>query len=75
MIKPIALILCFVLVAMGVTDVRATDRVAIAVEGAYLLIQDDKYQRVLLLDRGGTVSQVSEQEPLIGFTSGQGAWV
>lgn len=72
--KPWLSILCCILVAMTATGVRAADDLARAIEGSYLLIQDDEYQRVLSFDRGGTVSQVSEQQPLLGFTSGQGAW-
>ena len=45
---------------------------AIVFEGAYLLIQDDNFQRILSLDRSGTITQVSDQEPLFGFTAGLG---
>ncbi len=33
-----------------------------AIEGTYLLIQNDKYQRVLSFDRGGNIAQVSDQQ-------------
>ena len=72
--KPLFSLLFCGVVALTATGARAADDVATAIEGAYLLIQDDEYQRVLSFDRGGTVSQVSEQQPLMGFTSGQGAW-
>ncbi len=72
--KQLASTFCFILAVMSAGDVEATDRSAIAIEGAYLLIQDDKFQRVLSLDRSGNVFQVSNQQPLIGFTSGQGVW-
>lgn len=72
--KTIASILCVVVVALTAAAAGATDRLAIAVEGSYLLLQDDNYQRILTFDRGGNVSQVSDQQPLLGFTVGQGAW-
>ncbi|MGE5146864.1 MAG: hypothetical protein ACM3N5_08950 [Candidatus Eiseniibacteriota bacterium] len=52
----------------------AADPFATAIEGPYLLIQNDNYQRVLSFDSGGAVAQVSDQQALIGFTGGQGAW-
>jgi len=72
--KQLLSLFCCVIVALSASGVRAADDLAIAIEGSYLLIQDDEYQRVLAFDRGGTVSQVSEQQPLLGFTSGEGAW-
>jgi hypothetical protein len=73
MIKQLASILSIVVVAIA-TDAAAADPFAMAIEGPYLLIQDDKYERVLSFDSGGTVAQVSDQQALIGFTGGQGAW-
>jgi hypothetical protein len=53
---------------------HATDRKAIAIEGTYLIKQDDGYQRLLTFDRGGNLSQVSDQQTLLGFTAGRGTW-
>ena len=72
--RRLAGILGIVFVVLVGTPVHASDRFAISVEGAYLLLQKDSYQRILSLDRGGTVSQVSNQQPFVGFTSGRGAW-
>ena len=72
--KRLASIFGFILAIMSAGDVAATDHSAIAIEGTYLLIQDDKFQRILSLDRGGNVFQVSNQQPSIGFTSGQEVW-
>jgi hypothetical protein len=72
--KRLASMLCFALAVMHAESVHATDRQATAIEGTYLLIQDDGFQRVLSFDRGGNVSQVSDQQTLIGFTEGLGAW-
>ncbi|WP_136660950.1 hypothetical protein [Nitratireductor sp. XY-223] len=45
-----------------------------AMEGSYILLQDNAHQRVLSFSPGGSVSQVSDQEALIGFTASLGAW-
>ncbi|MCP4317908.1 MAG: hypothetical protein GY789_18275 [Hyphomicrobiales bacterium] len=45
-----------------------------AIEGSYRLVQDDSFQRVLSFTPEGNVSQVSDQEALIGFTAGLGTW-
>ena len=55
-------------------EAGATDQSAIAIEGTYFLIQDDGFQRIISLDRGGAVSRVSDQQTVIGFTGGAGAW-
>ena len=44
---------------MNAGDVAATDRSAIAIEGACLLIQDDKFQQILSLDRGAKQVAIS----------------
>ncbi|MCP4327230.1 MAG: hypothetical protein GY791_02175 [Alphaproteobacteria bacterium] len=72
--KRVVWIFCFIFAVVSVTGAAANDRSAITIEGAYLVIQDDGYQRILSLDRGGNITQVSDQQPLIGFTSGKGAW-
>jgi len=72
--KRMAVLACLVLALVRTGEVAADDSAASAFEGAYLLIQDDKFQRVLSLDRAGTISQVSDQEPLLQFTAGLGAW-
>ena len=72
--KRIAVLACLLLALVRIGDVAADDSAANAFEGAYLLIQDDKFQRILSLDRAGTITQVSDQEPLLGFTGGLGAW-
>jgi hypothetical protein len=74
MMKRLALILCVTVGTLAAQDVSAADPFATAIEGPYLLIQDDKFQRLLSFDSGGTVSQVSDQQSLLGFTTGQGAW-
>ncbi|MEX3010430.1 hypothetical protein [Hoeflea sp. TYP-13] len=45
-----------------------------AIDGAYLLRQSDERQRVLSIEQGGTVSQISDQQNTVGFTSGLGTW-
>lgn len=72
--RRIAVLACLLLALVRTGDVWADEGAAAAFEGAYLLIQDDHYQRIVSLDRAGTISQVSDQELLIGFTGGQGAW-
>lgn len=51
------------------------DAFAKAVEGTYILFQKDEFRRALSLFRGGIVSQVSEQERLLGYSSGLGSWI
>jgi len=65
--------ICLVLAA-DLATARADDRMAIAVEGAYLLIQDSGSQRVLSFTRGGIVSELASGQQLRGYTSGLGAW-
>ena len=72
--KRFALLVCLMLALVRAGDVAAEDDAALAFAGACLLLQDDKFQRILSLDRAGTITQVSDQEPLIGFTAGLGAW-
>lgn len=72
--KRLTSVLCFVLIVFTAAEVRASDSAAISFEGAYLLIQDDGFQRMISLDRGGIVTQISDQEALIGFTNGRGIW-
>ncbi len=66
--------LCLILAVMVAGEARPTDRTAIAIEGAYLLLQTDGFQRILTFDRSGNLSQVSDQQTLIGFSVGQGTW-
>lgn len=72
--KSLKLLLCFALWVVSGGDVTAAEQRANTIEGAYLLVENDGYQRILSFDRSGNVSQVSDQQPLIGFTSGQGTW-
>ncbi|WP_421725999.1 hypothetical protein [Bauldia sp.] len=64
----------YLVFAMGLTTAQADDRMAIAVEGAYLLIHDNDFQRVLSFTRGGTVSEVGSGEQHNSYTSGLGSW-
>ena len=66
-------VVCLVL-ATGLTTARADDRMAIAVEGAYLLAFENDFRRVLSFTRGGTVSEVGSGEQHRSYTSGLGAW-
>lgn len=72
--KRLALTLCVVFGAMAGGEAKATDDFAVAVEGAYLLVQEDEFQRILSFERTGNVASVSDQQASYGFTSGQGAW-
>ncbi len=72
--KALKLCLCLFLFALTVGAATATDQTAISMEGSYLLIQEDRYQRILSLDRGGVALQAAAQQSVIGFTGGQGAW-
>jgi hypothetical protein len=55
-------------------DASASDRDALEIEGSYILYQDDDNQRVISLDRSGNVVMASDLQPVVGFTSGVGAW-
>ncbi len=72
--KPLLSCLCAVLLALMSGIAAADDDPATAMQGSYLLFQNDKYQRVLSLGAGGVAQQVSEEETVVGFTSGQGNW-
>lgn len=72
--KNLAVSLCVALAIFGVSEAIADDTRANTIEGAYLLLQDDGYQRILSFDVSGNVMPVSDQQPLIGFSSGQGTW-
>ncbi len=45
-----------------------------AMEGAYLLQQTNKNQRVLTLDADGTASVISQGQAVVGYTTGKGSW-
>lgn len=72
--KQLTLVLCFLCAVIYTGSVQAAEQQAMAIEGTYLLHQNDKYQRLLSFDRGGNVIQISDQQTLIGFTEGLGAW-
>jgi hypothetical protein len=72
--KLLAAIFCFLTVAAGAVAAQPADRSAIAIEGAYLLVQDDGFERIISFERGGNATHVSNQQSLIGFTTGKGAW-
>lgn len=65
--------LCFALL-ISATGVAVADDANVAIEGSYLLIQEDKYQRVLSLGSGGVALHAASEETVVGFTGGQGAW-
>lgn len=71
--KQLSLILCFVGAVFG-ANATASDDFAEAVQGSYLLLQEDGFKRILSFYRGGNVISVSDQQADYGFTSGQGAW-
>jgi len=50
------------------------DAFAKALEGTYVLFEKEGFQRLLSFSRGGNVTQVSNQEKSIGYTSGLGSW-
>ena len=66
-LKPCSSLLLLVMAAGAAT---ATNQSSISMEGSYLLIQENRYQRARSLASGG----VAHQESVIGFTSGLGAW-
>ena len=76
--KHLALTFCLALAAAGATTVygqQSGDRMFDqAASGVYLLTQKDGYLRLLTLRQDGTVSQVSPQQTILGFTAGEGAW-
>ncbi|MEM9107678.1 MAG: hypothetical protein AAGC96_18705 [Pseudomonadota bacterium] len=45
-----------------------------AIDGTYLLIQDNEAQRVLALKPGGSASLISQGQQVRGYTSGLGSW-
>lgn len=45
-----------------------------AIEGTYLLVQDNDSQRVLALNPGGAASLISQGQQVRGYTSGLGSW-
>jgi hypothetical protein len=72
--KRLATLICFFFAAAGAANAVAADRSTSEIEGTYLLTQKDQYQRLLSFDGAGIVTQVSDQEPTLGFTSGRGEW-
>lgn len=45
-----------------------------AIDGTYLLIQENESQRVLALKPGGSASLISQGQQVRGYTSGLGSW-
>jgi hypothetical protein len=72
--KQLATVLCFLCAVIYAGMVRAAEQEPMAIAGTYLLRQDDNYLRILSFDRDGNVAQISDQQTLIGFTEGRGAW-
>ncbi|MEM6460695.1 MAG: hypothetical protein AAF724_02125 [Pseudomonadota bacterium] len=60
--------------ALAAQSQSASQNQSNVIGGAYILLQKDDRQRVLSLESGGTVTQVSDLENETGFTSGLGAW-
>ncbi|WP_136660951.1 hypothetical protein [Nitratireductor sp. XY-223] len=56
------------------TAALAVESDSSTIDGAYLLRQSDEHQRVLTFESGGTVSQISDQQNAVGYTSGLGSW-
>jgi len=65
---------CAAILAVGTIAAGASDRDALEIEGSYILIYENGYQRVLSFDRSGNVVEASDLESVYGFTSGVGAW-
>jgi hypothetical protein len=65
---------CLGILSLGAIAAGASDRDALEVEGSYVLYQQDGNQRALSFDRSGNVTQASDLETVVGFTSGVGAW-
>lgn len=64
----------FLILSFGIAAAEETDRLAVAVEGAYLMVQTNDVQRVIAFTEGGTVSIVGSGGQNRGYTSGLGAW-
>lgn len=69
-------LLCVCLLAVSLTggSAFAEEVSSQAMEGSYLLLEDNGYQRVISLGPGGIARQVSAEQTVVGFTAGQGAW-
>lgn len=76
--KHLALVFCIAMLSFAATNVtgrEANDRIFnLSVSGTYLLTQHDGYLRILTLSGDGAAFQLSPQEKLLGFSTGQGAW-
>lgn len=72
--RHVAAFVCFAWIFVSAADIAADEDTRIPIEGSYLLIQEDGYQRVLSIDGGGTASVISSLQASIGFTTGQGSW-
>jgi len=72
--KQLVSVLCFLYAVIYTGSVQAAEQQEMAIEDTYLLLQNDKYQRLLSFDRNGNVVQISDEQSLIGFTEGLGAW-
>ncbi|MDA7947525.1 MAG: hypothetical protein MPJ78_08605 [Hyphomicrobiaceae bacterium] len=72
--KQLQLCLCLLLGVTLAASAFADEKSETAIAGSYFITQDDKFQRVLTFEPGGAISQVSDQQTLLGFSSGQGSW-
>lgn len=68
----VLMVLTFAIVCAGAAT--ADEKQEMAVTGSYLMTQDDNFQRVITFAPGGGLLQVSDQQTLLGFSSGQGTW-
>lgn len=71
--RHVATAFCLAVASLAATSACAADD-ASAIEGTYLILQQDGHQRALSFDRSGNVVMVSDLETVVGFTSGVGSW-
>ena len=69
---PAALVASTMAIAPSAMAASSTDSTAI--DGTYLLVQNNESQRVLALKPGGSASLISQGQQVRGYTSGLGAW-
>jgi hypothetical protein len=72
--KHLTFAFCLIVCVLSASQAKADEELARAAEGTYFLIQEDGFQRLLQLNGNGNASQASNQQMVLGFTSGLGTW-
>jgi hypothetical protein len=65
---------CFLAAWPSLAPAQSTEDQSLAIEGAYLWVEDDSDRRAIDFDRGGSLTMISDLQGEFGHTTGIGSW-